>query len=188
MKKFIPFLLSGVLALGAAACQDTSKTSSDAPNTTNETANIAPDAESARETRNDATSETRQAQISSDNRARDQRNEAVGNPQDISEDDIESKVRNTLETNLPSSQLTVAASDEGAVTITGTVETEEQLSQIDTLAKEVKGVNTVTNKATLASATSEPAASDTETTTPGAGSTGTITEPGAENTDTRSPQ
>ncbi|MBW4678630.1 MAG: BON domain-containing protein [Microcoleus vaginatus WJT46-NPBG5] len=195
MKKFIPFLLSGALVLGAAACQDTSKTSSDAPNSTNETATIAPDAESARETRKDATSETRQAQISSDERARDQRNEAVGNPQDISEDDIESKVRNTLETNLPSSQLTVAASDEGAVTITGTVETQDQLSQIDTLAKEVKGVNTVTNKATLASATSEPAASDTETTTPGASSTDTTTpeadkevEKETENTETKSPQ
>jgi len=178
MKKFIPFLLSGALVLGAAACQDTSKTSSDAPNSTNETATIAPDAESARETRKDATSETRQAQISSDERARDQRNEAVGNPQNISEDDIESKVRNTLESNLPASQLTIAASDEGAVTITGTVPTEEQLSQIDTLAKEVKGVNSVTNKATVAPATTEPAA----------GSTGTITTPGAENTDTPSPQ
>lgn len=187
MKKFIPLLLSGALVLGAAACQDTSKTSSDAPNTTNETATVPPSTESAQETTKDATSETRQAQISSDERARDQRNQAVGNPEDISEDDLESKVRNTLETNLPASQLTVAASDEGAVTITGTVPTEQQLSEIDTLAKEVKGVKSVTNKATVLPATTTPGASTTDTTEPGASTTDTTT-PEADNTETKSPQ
>ncbi len=153
MKKFIPFLISGVVVIATVACENVSKTSSDAPNTTNETTE-APDAQTAQQTQSDATSEVRKAQIESDIRAREQRNDAGGDDAQRADGDLESEVRGTLEANLPASQLAVDA-EEGAVTITGTVPTQEQLSKVDTLAKEIKGVKSVTNKATVAPAKSE---------------------------------
>jgi osmotically-inducible protein OsmY len=153
MKKFIPFLISGVLVIGTVGCENVSKTSSEAPNTTNETTE-APDAQTAQQTQSDATSEVRKAQIESDIRAREQRNDAGGDDAQRADGDLESEVRGKLEANLPASQLAVDA-EEGAVTITGTVPTQEQLSKVDTLAKEIKGVKSVTNKATVAPAKSE---------------------------------
>ncbi len=153
MKKFIPFLISGVLVIGTVGCENVSKTSSEAPNTTNETTE-APDAQTAQQTQSDATSEVRKAQLESDIRAREQRNDAGGDDAQRADGDLESEVRGKLEANLPASQLAVDA-EEGAVTITGTVPTQEQLSKVDTLAKEIKGVKSVTNKATVAPAKSE---------------------------------
>jgi len=153
VKNFIPFLISGVLVIGTVGCENVSKTSSEAPNTTNETTE-APDAQTAQQTQSDATSEVRKAQIESDIRAREQRNDADGDDAQRADGDLESEVRGKLEANLPASQLAVDA-EEGAVTITGTVSTQEQLSKVDTLAKEIKGVKSVTNKATVAPVKSE---------------------------------
>lgn len=148
MKKFIPFLISTVLVIGTVGCENASKTSSDAPNTTNETTE-APDAQTAQQTQSDATSEVRKDQIESDIRAREGRNDAGGDDAQRADADLESEVRGKLEANIPASQLAVDA-EEGAVTVTGTVPTQEQLSKIDPLAKEIKGVKSVTNKATIA--------------------------------------
>lgn len=151
MKKLIPFLISGVIAIGAFGCANgTEKTSADAPNTANQTTQ-APDAGTAQQTQNDATSETRRKQLNSDIRAREERNNATGGDAQRASADLESEVRSKLEANLPASQLAVDAK-EGAVTVTGTVPTQEQLQKIDTLAKEIKGVQSVTNKATVAPA------------------------------------
>lgn len=153
MKKFIPFLISTVIVTGAVGCENASKTSSDAPNATNETTE-APDAQTAQQTQSDATSKVRKAQIESDIRAREGRNDAGGDDAKRADADLKSEVRGKLEANIPASQLTVDA-EEGAVTVTGTVPTQEQLSKIDPLAKEIKGVISVTNKATVAPATSQ---------------------------------
>ena len=150
MKRLISFLISTVLLVGAVGCENASKTSSEAPDTTNEAVE-APDTETAQETQNDATSEVRKAQIESDIRAREERNDATGDDAVRADGDLESEVRGKLEANLPASQLAVEA-ESGAVTVTGTVPTPEQLSKIDTLAKEIKGVKTVVNNATVAPA------------------------------------
>ena len=151
MNKLIPLLISGVLVVGAFGCESgVEKTSTDAPNAANESAQ-APDASTAQQTQNDAQSETRRKQLNSDIRAREQRNNATGGDTQRASADLESEVRSKLEANIPASQLAVEA-EEGAVTVTGTVPTPEQLTKIDTLAKEIKGVQTVTNKATVAPA------------------------------------
>jgi osmotically-inducible protein OsmY len=75
----------------------------------------------------------------------------TGGDADRAASDLESEVRSKLEANLPASQLAVEA-EQGAVTVTGTVPTQEQFDRIETLAKEIKGVNTVANKATVAPA------------------------------------
>ena len=141
MKKLTTFFISGLLVLSAAACTNTAKTNADAPNQPNDTA-AAPDTSTAQDTEQDATSDLRQRQLESDIRAREERNDVTGGDADRADGDLESEVRSKLEANLPASQLAVAAKD-GAVTITGTVPTQEQFDRIEPLAKEIKGVQSV---------------------------------------------
>lgn len=141
MKRLTAVLISGFMAVSVAACTNTAKTSADAPNQPNDTA-AAPDTSTAQDTQGDATSEVRKDQLESDIRAREERNDATGGDADRADGDLESEVRSKLEANLPASQLAVAAKD-GAVTVTGTVPTQEQLDRIESLAKEIKGVQTV---------------------------------------------
>ncbi len=141
MKKFIPFIIGSLLIVGTVSCQDTAKTSSDAPDNAGETV-ASPEASSAQQIQNDATSEVRRDQLNSDIRAREQRNNATGGDGDRAEGDLQSEVRSKLEANLPASQLGVEA-ENGVVTVSGTVPTEEQLQRVEPLAKEIKGVTSV---------------------------------------------
>ncbi len=155
MKKLIPLLISGVLVVGAVGCENgVEKTSTEAPNSANETPS-APAAETAQTNQNDATSEVRRDQLNADIKAREERNNLTGGDATRADADLESEVRSKLEANIPASQLAVEA-EKGAVIVSGTVPTQEQLSKVDTLAKEIKGVTSVTNKATVAAATKSP--------------------------------
>lgn len=149
MKKLTPFLIGVFLMLGATACQNPAKTSEDAPSTT-EAQPEAPETETVQESKEDAQSEVRRDQLNSDIRAREERNNITGGDTDRAEGDLESEVRSKLEANLPKSQLSVEATDEGAVTVAGTVIEEGQLEKIEPLAKEIKGVKEVVVKATVA--------------------------------------
>jgi hyperosmotically inducible periplasmic protein len=114
MKTISTYLISGFLMLGAVACTMPSRTSADAPSD----------------------------QLNSDIRAREQRNNATGGDGDRANSDLSSEVRSKLEANIPMGKLTVEAKD-GNVVVSGTVPTQEQLSKIDALAKQIKGVKTV---------------------------------------------
>lgn len=153
MKKLTALLVSGFLLFGAAACEDVSKSSSNAPNNPNENPQ-APDAQTVKNDKDDATSEVRRAQANSDIRAREQRNNITGGDTQRADGDLESEVRSKLEANIPAGQLTIAAKD-GAVTVSGTVPTQEQLAKIEPLAKEIKGVKLVTVNAVATPATSK---------------------------------
>lgn len=159
MKKLTTLLLSGVLLFGAAACADNAKTSADAPNTT-EASPKAPEADEAKSAQEDATSQTRRDQLNADIRAREQRNNALnkGAAEGRDEDAVASEVRSKLEANIPASQLVVEGEDNGVITVSGTVPTKQQLAKIEPLAKEIKGVQTVNVKATVAPAQPEDAA------------------------------
>lgn len=150
MKKIIPLIVGSLLVIGAIGCQDTAKTSSNAPDTTTENVE-APDAQTAEQIKDDATSEVRRDQLNSDIRAREQRNNITGGDADRTDGDLQSEVRSKLEANLPASKLGVEAED-GAVTVVGTVPTEEQLQRIEPLAKEIKGVQSVKVDAKVAPA------------------------------------
>ncbi len=141
MKKLMPFLLGSLLLVGVAACNDVAKTSADAPNSTERVGNV-PDADSAQTTRQDANRDVRSAQIQADERARQQRNQAAGNDGEIAEGDVESLVRNRLEQQIPSGNLAVDSED-GVVTISGTVTSQADLDRIDEIAQEVQGVKSV---------------------------------------------
>ena len=150
MKKLTTLLLSGVLIFSAAACNDTASTNADAPETTATTGQT-PAADAAKDSQQDATSDVRKDQLNSDIRAAEQRNNVTGGDAERTDGDLQGEVRSKLEANLPASFLTVAA-EEGIVTISGTVPTQEQFAKIEPLAKEIKGVKSVTNKATVAAA------------------------------------
>jgi osmotically-inducible protein OsmY len=156
MKKLTTFFLVGSLLFGAVACADNSKTSADAPNTTEATPEV-PEADESEAAKEDAQSQVRRDQLNSDIRAREQRNNALndGAAQGRDGDNVASEVRSKLEANLPASQLTVAGEDNGLVVVSGTVPTQEQLAKIEPLAKEIKGVTNVQVKAQVVPAQPE---------------------------------
>jgi osmotically-inducible protein OsmY len=150
VKNLFLLVISSVLVVSAVGCENAAKTSTGAPNTANETA-ATPDAKTAEQNQGDAQSDTRRNQLNADIQAREIRNNAMGGDMNRADGDLESEVRSKLEANLPSSQLAVD-SKEGVVTISGTVANQQQLARVDTLAKEIKGVQNVVNKATVAPA------------------------------------
>lgn len=139
MKKLTILLISSILFIGATACSDVSKTSADAPDSVKDEVENPQDVE---ETKEDAESNVRQAQLEADIEAREKRNEALGNEQERTEGDLQSEVRAKLEANIPAGKLSVEAED-GVVTIVGTVPDQKEYDTIEPLAKEVKGVKSV---------------------------------------------
>lgn len=150
MKKLATLLLGSALLLGAVSCTNAAKTSSGAPNTTNNTGE-APKQDEAQTMHKDSTSNLRQRQLDSDIRAREQRNNATGGDANRADSDLASEVRSKLEANLPDSKLTVDSKD-GTVTVAGTVPTQPQYDRIDPLAREIKGVKNVVVNAKVVSA------------------------------------
>ncbi len=147
MNKLMSLALSSVLLLGAIACENNAKTSSDAPGSTT----VKPsdlDQEEAQGNQEDASSRIRRDQLNADIRAREQRNNAGGNEYERADSDLASEVRSKLEANLPASKLTIDAKN-GEVTVSGIVVSQQQLDKIEPLAKEIKGVKNVVVKAAL---------------------------------------
>lgn len=155
MKKLFPLLISSFLVIGAFGCENgVEKTSTEAPNTSSQVGEV-PQAETAQQNQDDATSEVRRKQLNSDIRAREERNNVTGGDAQRADADLESEVRSKLEANLPASQLAVEA-EEGVVKVTGTVSTQEQLQKIQPLAQEIKGVKQVEVAAEVAPAQPQP--------------------------------
>lgn len=148
MKKITLLVLSSILLLGTVAC-DNAKTSSNAPDSTNQVGEVPTD-KTVEANKRDATSQVRRDQLNADIRAREERNNAAGGGRNRADDDLASEVRSKLEANIPSSQLTVAAKD-GAIVVSGTVQTQDQLNKIDPLSRQIKGVKSVKVAATIAS-------------------------------------
>lgn len=162
MNKLTSLLLSSVLLFGAVACSNSAKTATGAnsdqgasgspsaspDNSAAASPNANSDARPEQAAKNDASSDTRRAQMNNDIRAREQRNNAAngGSPEKRADNDIASEVRSKLEANLPSSKLEVKAKN-GSVTVTGAVPNQTDLTKIDSLAKQIKGVKSVTNQA-----------------------------------------
>lgn len=149
MQKLTPFLISCLLVFGAVACQNPSKTSESAPNNPNEAAQT-PDVKATEAAQQDAQSEVRRRQLNQDIRAREERNKIAGNETERATGDLASEVRSKLEANIPNGALTVKATENGTVTVGGTVTNQDQLAKIEPLAKEIKGVKNVEVKATVA--------------------------------------
>jgi hyperosmotically inducible periplasmic protein len=170
--KMLLIALFGLLTVGTASCSTTDKTSSNAPNpiaSSSASPNVAADGTgidsgssttaspttgTVKDNNNDATSKVRRDQLNSDIRAREQRNKITGGDADRASADLSSEVRSKLEANIPNGSLTVSAKD-GAVVVSGTVPTQDQLAKISALAKEIKGVKSVKVAAKVAPASKQ---------------------------------
>lgn len=141
MKKLTGLLISSILLFGAVAC-DNARTSADAPSDIEEGVEVENPGE-IEETLEDANSEIRQDQLSSDIRAREQRNDIIGEQEVRNDSDLESEIRAKLEANIPRAKLTVDAED-GNVAIVGTVPSQKEYDSIMPLAQEITGVDDVT--------------------------------------------
>lgn len=153
MNKITPFLLGGFLLFTAACGTNVARTDSNAPDSVGDTP-ATPTAEQAREGKEESTSDIRRNQLNADIRAREQRDQALSNDDQRTDADLASEVRSKLEANLPASFLTVESND-GVVTVAGTVPTQEQLARIDPLAREIRGVKDVNVKAKVQPAKSQ---------------------------------
>ena len=150
MKKLTPLLISGVLLFGAVACgDDTARTDPAAP-APGQVGEV-PTAEERQASLEDSQSQVRRDQLDADIRAREERTAALSDdPSDRTPEDLASEVRSKLEANIPDGFLTVQATEEGIVTVSGTVSDENQLSKIEPLAQEINGVNDVIVNAVVA--------------------------------------
>ncbi|WP_287129493.1 BON domain-containing protein [Candidatus Cyanaurora vandensis] len=100
---------------------------------------------SAEDAKEDASSETRRAQLNSDIRSREERSNTTG---EVSDGDLESKVRSKLEANLQKRELTVNA-ENGVVTIQGQVASQAEMDKALKLAREINGVKDVRSQLTM---------------------------------------
>ena len=152
MKKLTTVLLTSLLVFGTAACSNIDKTSADAPDQTGVTAN-APTKSEAQQDQKDAQSQIRRKQLEEDIQAREQRNDFFnnGSVKNRPDSDIASEVRDKLEMNLPASELTIE-SQQGIVTVAGTVPTSQQLAKIKSLSEQIKGVRGVNVEANVVAA------------------------------------
>ncbi|MGA7936353.1 MAG: BON domain-containing protein, partial [Kovacikia sp.] len=146
-------VLSSVLLIGTIACTNNAKTSSNAPTSTEKTGQV-PTAKTVQNDKSDAVSKVRRDQLNADIRAREQRNNMTGGDADRANGDLSSEVRSKLEANIPNGRLTVAAKN-GAIVVSGTVPTQNQLDKIEPLAKQIKGVKSVNVAAKVAPAVSD---------------------------------
>ncbi len=150
MKKITILVLSSILLMVTVACDNNAKTSTNAPNSTEKTGDV-PTTKTVENTQNDAENDVRRDQLDSDIQAREQRNNITGGDADRANNDLKSEVRSKLEANIPNGNLTVGAKD-GAIVVSGTVQTQNQLDKIEPLAKEIKGVKSVEITAKVAKA------------------------------------
>jgi hyperosmotically inducible periplasmic protein len=153
MKNIVTLVITSALLIGTIACSNNAKTSADAPNSTENTGAV-PTTKTTETTQNDATSKVRADQLNSDIRANEQRNNVTGGDVARSNNDLSSEVRSKLEANIPNGNLTVTAKD-GAIVVAGTVQVQNQLDKIEPLAKQIKGVKSVSVRAKVAPAVPE---------------------------------
>lgn len=133
------FIFGSILLFGTSACTNVAKTSADAPDQLN---GQVKNSQTVEATREDATNNTRQAQLNADIRSREERNNWFGDEEKRADSDLQSEVRAKLEANIPRSKLTVKA-ENGKVFIVGTVPDQREYETIEPLAQEIKGVQAV---------------------------------------------
>ncbi|MFN6517516.1 MAG: BON domain-containing protein [Nostoc sp. CreGUA01] len=144
MKKLIPFLVSGIVVIGAVGCQDTTKTGSETPSTTNE-ASQAP-ATPASETNPSVdkilkvpAQPTIVPPLTTDTKVKTDSLKTAGTKD---KSDLKTEVSNKLNQDLPGNKLQVE-NKEADIILKGTAASVEELTKAETLAKEVQGVKTV---------------------------------------------
>jgi hyperosmotically inducible periplasmic protein len=150
-RKIAFLLLTSSLLVTVVSCTDArTTTEAPAPNANYSTSSPTASPQNTQAAMADAQDETRKKQLDADIRAREQRNDAMGNPTKRPDSDLASEVRSKLEANIPKGNLSVESKDANVV-VSGTVPSLNDLDKVQGLAMEIKGVKTVTIKAVVAS-------------------------------------
>ena len=148
--KIASLVLTNLLLVTLVSCTDARTTAeAPAPSATYSTSNPTASPQNTQAAMNDAQDETRKRQLEADIRAREQRNDAMGDSTVRPDSDLASEVRSKLEANIPKGNLTVESKDANVV-VSGTVPLLNDLTKVKSLAMEIKGVKTVTIKAVVA--------------------------------------
>jgi len=148
--KITSLLLANLVVAILVSCTE-AKTTAEAPQpSATNTSSPFPSPQNTQAAMADAQSETRKKQLDADIRAREQRNDITGGTTTRADSDLVSEVRSKLEANIPKGNLTVESKDSNVV-VSGTVPSLNELEKVKGLAMEIKGVKTVTIKATVAS-------------------------------------
>ena len=151
MKKFIPFLISGILVTGAVGCgEQAANTGSENPSATTEGLQTSAREASETEGLNQPLSEP--GAVPGAETAPIDPTAVTGTEENPLESDLSKEVSKKLKENLPTSKLEVK-DKEGVVTVGGTVASQEELLQIEPLAKGVKGVEGVNVEANVGDTT-----------------------------------
>jgi len=133
MKKLIPFLVSSVLVAGMVGCQEAPKTGSETTGNTSETPAVPakPAADLTPITDNSTATPTAIPTATS-----------TATPTPKTKSDLKIEVSKKLKEGLPGNKLEVVNKN-GEITLKGTATSKEEITQAETLVKEVPGVKTV---------------------------------------------
>ncbi|MBO1050280.1 MAG: BON domain-containing protein [Dolichospermum sp. DEX182a] len=134
MKKLIPFLVSSVLLAGMVGCQEAPKTGSETTGTTNETPTVPakPASDTTRIIDNSTATPTATPTATS-----------TATPSATpSATDLKTEISKKLKASLPGNKLEVVNKN-GAIILKGTATSQQEITQAETLIKEVAGVKSV---------------------------------------------
>ncbi|OBQ36401.1 MAG: transporter [Anabaena sp. MDT14b] len=131
MKKLIPFLVSSVLLAGMVGCQEAPKTGSETTGTTSETPAVPakPASDTTRIIDNSTATPTTTPTATS-----------TATP--TSTTDLKTEISKKLKASLPENKLEVVNKN-GAIVLKGTATSQQEITQAETLIKEVAGVKSV---------------------------------------------
>ncbi len=132
MKKLIPFLVSSVLVAGMVGCQEAPKTGSE-PTNTNPVVPAKPASDTTRTTDDSTATPTATPTATST---------ATPTATSVSTTDLKTEISKKLKAGLPGNKLEVVNKD-GKITLKGTATSEKEITQAETLIKEVAGVKSV---------------------------------------------
>lgn len=142
MKKFIPLLISGILATVAVGCgEEAAKTGSENPNALEPSAREASETEGLNQPLSEPGAVPGAENVPTDPTAATEGVDPLAS-------DLSKEVSKKLKENLPASNLEVQE-QEGVVTVGGTVSSQEELQQVEPLTKGVKGVKGVNVEANV---------------------------------------
>jgi osmotically-inducible protein OsmY len=132
MKKLIPFLVSSVLLAGMVGCQEAPKTGSETTGTTSETPAVPakPASDTTRIIDNSTATPTATSTATSTSTT------------STSTTDLKTEISKKLKASLPENKLEVVNKN-GAIILKGTATSQQEITQAETLIKEVAGVKSV---------------------------------------------
>lgn len=135
MKKLIPFLVSSVLLAGMVGCQEAPKTGSETTGTTSETPAVPakPASDTTRIIDNSTATPTATSTATPS---------ATPSATSTSTTDLKTEISKKLKASLPENKLEVVNKN-GAIILKGTATSQQEITQAETLIKEVAGVKSV---------------------------------------------